>query len=57
MKNLKNYRFLHASTDEVYGSLGYEGVFCEDSRYKPNSPYAASKASSDHLVRSYDQDL
>lgn len=43
----------HISTDEVYGTLGKEGVFTEDSPYLPNSPYAASKASSDHLVRSY----
>lgn len=43
----------HISTDEVYGALGAEGVFTEDSPYKPNSPYAASKAASDHFVRSY----
>lgn len=46
-------RFYHISTDEVYGSLGPEGLFTEDSRYQPNSPYSASKASSDHFVRSY----
>lgn len=43
----------HISTDEVYGALGKEGVFTEASPYKPNSPYSASKAASDHLVRSY----
>jgi dTDP-glucose 4,6-dehydratase len=43
----------HVSTDEVYGSLGDEGKFTEDSQYRPNSPYSASKASSDHLVRAY----
>ncbi len=47
------FRVLHVSTDEVYGSLGAEGLFREDSPYEPNSPYAASKASADHLVRSY----
>lgn len=46
-------RFLHISTDEVYGSLGESGKFSEDSPYRPNSPYSASKAGSDHLVRSY----
>lgn len=46
-------RFLHVSTDEVYGSLGPTGYFTESSQYSPNSPYAASKASSDHLVRAY----
>jgi dTDP-glucose 4,6-dehydratase len=49
----KNFRFLHVSTDEVYGSLGDTGLFTEKTPYSPNSPYAASKASSDHLVRSY----
>ncbi|MFQ5618000.1 MAG: dTDP-glucose 4,6-dehydratase [Rhodospirillales bacterium] len=44
------FRFHHISTDEVYGSLGPEGLFTEDSPYKPNSPYAASKASSDHMA-------
>lgn len=48
-----DFRFLHVSTDEVYGSLGPEGAFREDTPYAPNSPYSASKASSDHLVRSY----
>ena len=47
------FRFLHASTDEVYGSLGPEGRFTEDSAYSPNSPYSASKAASDHLVRAW----
>ncbi len=45
--------FHHVSTDEVYGSLGAEGYFTEDTPYKPNSPYSASKAASDHLVRAY----
>ena len=45
--------FHHISTDEVYGSLGMEGYFKETTPYKPNSPYSASKASSDHLVRAY----
>ncbi|MBC8285614.1 MAG: dTDP-glucose 4,6-dehydratase [Nitrospinae bacterium] len=48
-----NFRFLHVSTDEVYGSLGETGLFTEETAYSPNSPYAASKASSDHLVRAY----
>ena len=47
------FRFHHVSTDEVYGSLGTEGLFTEESRYQPNSPYSASKASSDHLVRAW----
>jgi dTDP-glucose 4,6-dehydratase len=47
------FRFLHVSTDEVYGSLGVTGYFTEETPYAPNSPYSASKASSDHLVRSY----
>ena len=47
------FRFVHVSTDEVYGTLGAEGVFTEDTPYAPNSPYAASKASADHLVRAY----
>lgn len=46
-------RFLHVSTDEVYGSLGAEGLFSETTAYAPNSPYSASKASSDFMVRSY----
>ncbi|MEM6454761.1 MAG: dTDP-glucose 4,6-dehydratase [Acidobacteriota bacterium] len=47
------FRFLHVSTDEVYGSLGPTGLFHETTAYAPNSPYAASKASADHLVRAY----
>jgi dTDP-glucose 4,6-dehydratase len=47
------FRFHHISTDEVYGSLGPEGLFTESSPYRPNSPYSASKASSDHLVRAW----
>ena len=47
------FRFLHVSTDEVYGSLGAEGLFSETTAYAPNSPYAASKASADHLARAY----
>jgi len=49
----KAFRFLHVSTDEVYGSLGETGKFTETTRYQPNSPYSASKAGSDHLVRAY----
>ncbi|HJX28636.1 MAG TPA: dTDP-glucose 4,6-dehydratase [Thermoanaerobaculia bacterium] len=47
------FRFLHVSTDEVYGSLGPTGAFSETTPYAPNSPYAASKAGADHLVRAY----
>ena len=47
------FRFLHVSTDEVYGSLGETGYFTEETPYAPNSPYSASKAASDHLVRAY----
>lgn len=47
------FRFHHISTDEVYGSLGETGFFTEDTPYQPNSPYSASKASSDHLVRAW----
>lgn len=47
------FRFHHVSTDEVFGSLGAEGFFFEDTPYQPNSPYSASKASSDHLVRAW----
>src|SRR5256714_1194732 len=47
------FRFLHVSTDEVYGTLGERGAFDEETPYAPNSPYAASKASADHLVRAY----
>ncbi|MHC5538042.1 dTDP-glucose 4,6-dehydratase [Singulisphaera rosea] len=46
-------RFLHISTDEVFGSLGETGFFTEETPYQPNSPYSASKASSDHLVRAW----
>ncbi|MGB0748031.1 MAG: dTDP-glucose 4,6-dehydratase [Magnetospiraceae bacterium] len=48
-----NFRFHHISTDEVYGSLGAVGLFREDTPYAPNSPYSASKAASDHLVRAW----
>ncbi|MAW08514.1 MAG: dTDP-glucose 4,6-dehydratase [Halobacteriovoraceae bacterium] len=51
--NYSNKLFYHISTDEVYGSLGKQGLFLETSKYDPNSPYSASKASSDHFVRSY----
>ncbi len=47
------FRFLHVSTDEVFGSLGDEGFFTEETPYRPNSPYSASKAGSDHLVRAW----
>jgi len=50
---MEGKRFYHISTDEVYGSLGREGFFLETTAYDPNSPYSASKASSDHFVRSY----
>ena len=49
----EDFRFLHVSTDEVYGSLGPEGAFTEDTPYDPSSPYSASKASSDHFVRAW----
>src|ERR1700753_2082694 len=49
----ENFRFLHVSTDEVFGSLGEQGFFTEATAYAPNSPYSASKASSDHLVRAW----
>jgi dTDP-glucose 4,6-dehydratase len=49
----EGFRFLHVSTDEVYGTLGETGAFREDTAYAPNSPYAASKAGADHLVRAY----
>ncbi len=52
-KNWHNKLFYHISTDEVYGTLGDEGLFEENSPYDPNSPYSASKASSDHFVRAY----
>jgi len=51
--NFKDKMFYHISTDEVYGSLGQEGIFTENTAYDPHSPYSASKASSDHLVRAY----
>jgi len=51
--NKSSFRFLHVSTDEVYGSLGDKGYFTEETSYAPNSPYSASKASSDHLVRAW----
>lgn len=49
------FRFLHVSTDEVYGSLGLTGLFSESTPYAPNSPYSASKAAADHFVRAYHQ--
>lgn len=49
----QNFRFHHISTDEVYGDLGTEGLFTETTSYEPSSPYSASKASSDHLVRAW----
>jgi dTDP-glucose 4,6-dehydratase len=49
----KSHLFYHVSTDEVYGALGAEGLFTEDTRYDPHSPYSASKAASDHFVRAY----
>jgi dTDP-glucose 4,6-dehydratase len=52
-KNLDGKLFYHISTDEVYGSLGKEGLFTEKTSYDPRSPYSASKASSDHMVRAY----
>ncbi|MGB5929902.1 MAG: dTDP-glucose 4,6-dehydratase [Cyclobacteriaceae bacterium] len=52
-KGFEDCRFHHISTDEVYGTLGAEGLFTEETPYAPNSPYSASKASSDMLVRSY----
>lgn len=53
MESPESFRFLHVSTDEVFGELGDDGHFTEDSSYKPNSPYSASKAASDHLVRAW----
>jgi dTDP-glucose 4,6-dehydratase len=52
-EDFKNKLFYHVSTDEVYGSLGEEGFFTEETSYDPHSPYSASKASSDHFVRSF----
>jgi dTDP-glucose 4,6-dehydratase len=49
------FRFLHVSTDEVYGSLGQDGLFTEDTPYDPSSPYSASKASSDHLAKAWER--
>lgn len=49
----RQFRFQHISTDEVYGSLGATGLFTEETPYRPNSPYSASKAASDHLVRAW----
>ncbi len=51
--DLQNHLFYHVSTDEVYGALGATGFFTEETPYHPNSPYSASKASSDHFVRAY----
>jgi dTDP-glucose 4,6-dehydratase len=51
--NMEGKRFYHVSTDEVYGSLGEEGLFSETTAYDPRSPYSASKASSDHFVRAW----
>src|SRR5690606_31789641 len=51
--NYEDKRFHHVSTDEVYGTLGSEGFFTEETGYDPHSPYSASKASSDHFVRAY----
>ncbi|MGB8984294.1 MAG: GDP-mannose 4,6-dehydratase, partial [Anaerolineales bacterium] len=50
-----SFRFLHVSSDEVFGALGEEGYFSEETPYAPNSPYSASKAASDHFVRAYHQ--
>ena len=52
-RDKKQFRFLHVSTDEVYGSLGPEGYFTETTPYDPSSPYSASKAASDHIAKSY----
>ncbi len=52
-KSANDFRFLHVSTDEVYGSLGDTGLFSETTPYAPNSPYSASKAAADHFVRAY----
>ena len=54
-ENFNNKLFYHISTDEVYGSLGDSGLFTEENAYQPNSPYSASKASSDHFVRAYSE--
>jgi dTDP-glucose 4,6-dehydratase len=52
-ESAERFRFLHVSTDEVFGSLGRTGKFTETTRYRPNSPYSASKAAADHLVRAW----
>ena len=52
-KHKEEFRFHHISTDEVFGSLGMQGAFTENTRYDPRSPYSASKASADHLVRAW----
>ena len=49
----RRFRFVHVSTDEVYGSLGATGLFCEETSYRPSSPYSASKAASDHLAHAW----
>ncbi len=49
----ERFRFIHVSTDEVYGSFGDEGFFTESTAYRPNSPYSASKAAGDHLARAW----
>ena len=54
-EDLSNHLFYHVSTDEVYGALGETGLFTETTSYSPNSPYSASKASSDHFVRAYSE--
>ena len=51
----KKFRFYHISTDEVFGSLGKEGYFTENSNYRPSNPYSASKAGSDHLVNAWNK--
>ena len=53
MNGQSQARFVHVSTDEVFGSLGLDGVFCSDTPYAPRSPYSASKAAADHFVRAY----
>ena len=54
-KDVKEKRFYHVSTDEVFGALGSTGLFTEETKYEPNSPYSASKAASDHFVRAYSE--
>ncbi len=53
LDNTKEFKFIHVSTDEVFGSLGSDGFFTENSPYRPTSPYSSSKAGSDHLVRAW----